>query len=179
MFYDPGALFEPAQGYVVRRKSDGKVLNWAGTGFVVLASEDGVDPFTSFAAAVQGAMAFYKREGLTIQDLPLEVVPVNPSNEGWSDEAACHARVQQLAAVWREKWPQHCKACHGWGGSSYTQSHPYGMGSAHETLFDPCEATERPETCHRCGLDGLDADGNGPCKHCGWNYDDGDPEHGG
>ncbi len=95
------------------------------------------------------------------------------------DEAACHAKVQQLAAEWREKWPQHCKACHGWGGSSYTQSHPYGMGSAHETLFDPCEATERPETCHRCGVDGLDGDGNGPCKHCGWNYDDGDPEHGG
>lgn len=43
-------------------------------------------------------------------------------------------------------------------------------------MFDPCEATERIETCHRCGLDGLAEDGEGPCTHCGWNYDDGEPE---
>lgn len=79
----------------------------------------------------------------------------------------------EQAAAWRVKWPHHCKACDGWGGSSFTQSHGPGPG---EQMFDVCEALPNMMTCHRCGKDGLsDTDGEGPCSHCGWDYDDGAP----
>ena len=50
-------------------------------------------------------------------------------------------------------------------------------GSAYEPPDDePCEALEIG-VCHRCGKPGLDAEtGEGPCKYCGWDYDDGLPE---
>lgn len=34
-------------------------------------------------------------------------------------------------------WPNHHTACRGWGGSTSYQSHPYGMGSAQEQMFEP------------------------------------------
>lgn len=83
--------------------------------------------------------------------------------------------VAEAAARWRAAWPDHCKACQGWGGAVSFQTHPYGATSAAEPLFDLCEAHERIETCHRCGQDGLAESGEGPCLHCGWNYDDGEP----
>ena len=87
----------------------------------------------------------------------------------------CAERIAKESAAWQQAWPNHCKACGGWGGANINQSHPYGSGTATETLFDPCGAIENPATCHRCGQDGLSEDGEGPCKYCGWNYDDGDP----
>lgn len=84
------------------------------------------------------------------------------------------AELNAQAAEWRTKWPNHCKSCGGWGGSAYTEMHGFKGGSG-ETIADPCGAL--PETaCHRCGApDGLTADSEGPCRHCGWNFDDGDP----
>lgn len=84
------------------------------------------------------------------------------------------AELNAQAAEWRQRWPAHCKACGGWGGTAYTEMHGFKGGSG-ETIADPCDAL--PETtCHRCGAaDGLTAEGEGPCRHCGWNYDDGDP----
>lgn len=69
-----------------------------------------------------------------------------------------------------QKWPNYCKACDGWGGKTYYESHgsPYG----HETLFDFCGELDE-HTCHRCGQAGLKDDSEGPCKFCGWNFDDG------
>jgi len=87
-------------------------------------------------------------------------------------------RAQQVAvaaAAWRKAWPNHCAACRGWGGSPFTEMHGFKFGPG-EQLFDPCQALPNPATCHRCGQDGLDEDGEGPCKHCGWNCDDGVPE---
>lgn len=70
---------------------------------------------------------------------------------------------------WVAKWPNYCKSCCGWGGSKFTQHHDSGPG---EQMFDLCEALPATQ-CHRCGEQGLDSEGNGPCKSCGWDFDDG------
>lgn len=84
--------------------------------------------------------------------------------------AEMQKKCDEHNAEWVKKWPNYCKTCKGWGGFGYTQSHGPGLN---EQMFDVCDAPEKSETCHRCGQDGLDADANGPCKHCGWNFDDG------
>jgi hypothetical protein len=96
------------------------------------------------------------------------------------DEAFNEAEAEQLErigrefteyaatanAAWRQRWPNHCQACGGWG------SIPFAQHEA-EILSVPCEALE-PGACHRCGQDGLDPEsGGGPCRACGWNFDDG------
>jgi hypothetical protein len=63
--------------------------------------------------------------------------------------------TRQANQAWRDRWPNHCRECGGWGGTTFQQSHPYGAGSAYETLWEGCEALE-PAICHRCGKDGLD-----------------------
>lgn len=76
--------------------------------------------------------------------------------------------------AWAARWPAHCKACGGWGGAAFWQSHGEGPS---EQMFDPCDAPANLATCHRCGEPGLNPDdGGGPCSACGWNYDDGVPE---
>lgn len=77
---------------------------------------------------------------------------------------------------WRGKWPKHCRSCGGWGGKNHVQSQPYGSATAGESLLDPCAATTDARICHRCGKEGLTVDGDGPCQHCGWDFDDGDPD---
>lgn len=69
------------------------------------------------------------------------------------------------AHLWRLRWPNHCRECGGTGGTSYLAGYEEPAG------FDPC-AAEPVEKCHRCGENGLDQDGAGPCTACGWNYDD-------
>ena len=85
--------------------------------------------------------------------------------------------------MWAQRWPDHCHACRGWGGSTFYQSHPYGMGSASERMFEPCDDCSMLGKCARCGELGLtnedrgdESTGEGPCKFCGWNYEDGQPE---
>lgn len=85
-------------------------------------------------------------------------------------------RTRKEADAWAAKWPHHCKKCNGWGGSSFTEMHGFTHGSG-EVLFDVCDDGE-PTLCHRCGAHGMQEDGTGPCKECGWNYDDGMPEVG-
>lgn len=85
------------------------------------------------------------------------------------NSAKIHARNEE----WIKQWPNYCTHCKGWGMFVSSQSVPYGMGSASFDVTDPCEALP-VNTCHRCGAaDGLDDDGNGPCKHCNWSCDDG------
>jgi hypothetical protein len=50
-------------------------------------------------------------------------------------EFAEHTR--QTNQAWRDRWPAFFRARGGWGGAWFNQSHPYGAGSATETLFDP------------------------------------------
>lgn len=91
------------------------------------------------------------------------------------DMAEAAAHVAELAKAWRERWPGHCKACSGWGGSTYTEMHGFNHGNG-EQMMDPCDALPDVHTCHRCGASGLNDEGEGPCTACGWNYDDGEPE---
>ncbi len=94
------------------------------------------------------------------------------------DLAAEKQRAEQVAsaaAAWRKAWPAHCPACGGWGGSGFTEMHGFKGGSG-EQLFDRCGALPDAATCHRCGQDGLAEDGDGPCAHCGWDYNDGVPQ---
>jgi hypothetical protein len=73
---------------------------------------------------------------------------------------------------WKKQWPNHCSKCCGWGGTGYTEMHGFTYGAG-EQMFDPCDCTIEGK-CPRCGKKGLTPDeGEGPCKHCGWNYDDG------
>lgn len=93
----------------------------------------------------------------------------------WESAMADHYRAVEVAAAeWRAKWPNHCKACRGWGGSSYEESHGF-KGGGTETIMDPCGAHEDLTICHRCGANGLNEHGEGPCTACGWNCDDGEP----
>jgi hypothetical protein len=81
------------------------------------------------------------------------------------------AEREAANAEWRARWPNHCSACSGWGGSHHTESHGFRHGAG-EQIFDLCEAV--PETqCHRCGEQGLSPEGEGPCTRCAWNFDDG------
>jgi hypothetical protein len=82
---------------------------------------------------------------------------------------------KRLAEAWRAQWPNHCRACGGWGGHNYPATGPsYSCGGEPEG-FDLCEELNDYQ-CHRCGAFGaLDDDRNGPCNKCGWNYDDGVP----
>jgi hypothetical protein len=82
------------------------------------------------------------------------------------------AQAEIEAKAWREKWPDACARCHGAGafysGGNYWQPPD----------VDICPRLENDETrtCCRCGQpDALDEDLNGPCRHCGWDYDDREP----
>jgi hypothetical protein len=82
------------------------------------------------------------------------------------------ARIAHNEA-YESQWPNYCRRCGGWGGSTFDQGHPYGATTAYETLFEPCEFCTEDLICARCGEPGLGEDADGPCKFCGWNYDDG------
>ena len=82
---------------------------------------------------------------------------------------------QQAAEAWRERWPNYCRSCNGWGQTVFYQSVPYGATVAYEPITDPCDCA-LGDQCARCGKpDALDEEGEGPCIFCGWNYDEGTP----
>jgi hypothetical protein len=92
--------------------------------------------------------------------------------EAWEvAQDAADAQIRAANAQFERLWPNYCKHCGGWGGSSYQESHGF-KGGGSETIFDLCGALEN-EQCHRCGARGLSEDGEGPCKACGWNFDEG------
>lgn len=86
--------------------------------------------------------------------------------------AADAARSATFKA-WVDRWPDACDNCGGHGafhfhGDRYTP--PYS---------DPCDTCTDKGLCARCGKPGLTSEergdsstGDGPCKECGWNYDD-------
>ena len=82
---------------------------------------------------------------------------------------------QDPVAAWKARWPNHCKACGGWGVFQRADHEPNESG---EITLKLCDALP-PGTCHRCGApDGIDAaDGlSRGCRYCGWDYDDGVPQ---
>lgn len=87
------------------------------------------------------------------------------AEEAAAAEYAAKAKAHNEA--WRSKWPNHCTRCGGTGGQ-VMRNYPHAPDD-----FDLCPRGEQnPELCHRCGQNGLNADAEGPCKFCGWNYDD-------
>jgi hypothetical protein len=110
------------------------------------------------------------------QVLAYEVATAGELAELEADQALA-VKVSKRAREWAQKWPNHCPSCEGRGWHKYSQSVPYGMGSASFDVIDPCEhctasQEKGPQKCARCGALALDDDGAGPCKECGWNYDD-------
>lgn len=85
-------------------------------------------------------------------------------------DLAVELKAQQ--AAWRARWPNHCKACRGWGLTSFSQRHAVGYT---EEVAEPCDHQVDLQACHRCGQPGLDLNSEGPCRFCGWNFDDGTP----
>jgi hypothetical protein len=90
-------------------------------------------------------------------------------------ELAAASRAEHDA--WVARWPHSCRACRGWGigGKHWTSEDDYDV--------DPCGDCSESGTCPRCGGPGLtseergdDSTGEGPCRLCGWDYDDGEPE---
>lgn len=69
--------------------------------------------------------------------------------------------VQISQSKWKEKYPNFCKLCNGWGAH---KAHPYGQWG--------CECLKQG-VCPRCGLENslIDKEGH-KCVMCGWaGYD--------
>ena len=79
--------------------------------------------------------------------------------ERWEARAAVHNEL------WIKQWPNYCKACNGSGGKRI-YNYPHAPDD-----FEFCTALDT-QMCHRCGAAGLTEDSEGPCTHCGWNFDD-------
>ena len=102
-------------------------------------------------------------------------------------EREAYERHKAELSAWQSKWPEACEECGGWGGQSYSYDpSPAGVSLAPGSMyeFDPCEAPGCVSEgfCARCGkptlseIPGVFEEGQGPCKNCGWNYDDGAPQ---
>ncbi len=84
----------------------------------------------------------------------------------------------EASREWRARWPHCCSACGGWGGRTHYEHHPYGMTTATETLWEPCETCVLAGICPRCGAEGEadEDDGLVRCETCGWDENcEGDP----
>jgi hypothetical protein len=70
----------------------------------------------------------------------------------------CLRRNRELALArgqWEAAWPNHCRACEGWGGreESYDPS-PAGVSLSPGSMtdFEPCEKCGASDLCPRCGV---------------------------
>ncbi len=102
-------------------------------------------------------------------------------------EQEAYEVYKKALAEWQAKWPAACEECGGWGGESYSYDpSPAGVSLAPGSMtgFEPCGAAGCvfDGNCARCmrptlsEIPGVFDEGEGPCKHCGWNYDDGAPQ---
>lgn len=64
------------------------------------------------------------------------------------------------AAEWRERWPNHCSHCGGFGESS---------GPRLSYDWEPCGCV-LDGVCPRCGDGNLGDDDKVPCSSCRWNW---------
>lgn len=91
---------------------------------------------------------------------------------------AKEAEARRATIAWCERWPNHCPTCTGAGVVGwYENQAPLGSGQVwNEHLEEPCPACTAEGKCARCGKMGLDPEtSEGPCRACGWNYDDACP----
>jgi hypothetical protein len=91
---------------------------------------------------------------------------------------APHERPKDPTVAWKARWPNHCKACGGWGVFQRADHDPPDSG---EIPLKLCDALP-PGACHRCGAPGgIDLQNrlSRGCRECGWEFDDGVPEPGG
>lgn len=81
----------------------------------------------------------------------------------------------QEIAAYAKQWPRYCRKCNGQGQfeDRYDPS-PAGvsLGSGFYTDYEPCDSCTGKLLCARCGEEGLNGEGEGPCSYCGWNYGD-------
>jgi hypothetical protein len=85
-----------------------------------------------------------------------------------------YADLQAHNKAWAERWPHFCTHCGGWGYFFYPGKFSGPPENCYPDDQEPCY--HLPEgSCHRCGApDGYSgAELEGPCKHCGHQYDDG------
>lgn len=84
--------------------------------------------------------------------------------------------------IYESMWPNYCRKCGGGGVFGWNENQaPLGSGYYWPEYFEePCEECTEKSICARCGESGLTPEeGEGPCKFCGWNYNDscpGEPE---
>jgi len=79
------------------------------------------------------------------------------------------AKIDQQIREWEARWPNYCRQCYGYGAFFHPATREEPESS------DPCDCT-LDGVCPRCGITGLNEDGEGPCDNCGWNYNDAKPE---
>lgn len=103
--------------------------------------------------------------------------------QNWCDET--ESKIKALNEIahqvtvennkWTEKWPNYCRDCGGWGGFTIPGVYSGPPERCYPEDFDLCNALPE-DRCHRCSgelqaqKDGVQP---GPCKTCGWNFDDG------
>jgi hypothetical protein len=117
--------------------------------------------------------------------------PVTPPESFERDPSTLHTmpvsnqqdQPQDPVAAWQARWPNHCKACGGWGVFRRSGQDPCEIAEheSGEITLRLCDALP-PGSCHRCGApDGIDVadELSRGCRYCGWDYDDGVPEPGG
>lgn len=103
-----------------------------------------------------------------------------------ASEREAYQKYKIALVEWRARWPNACQSCGGWGGHGYSYDpSPAGVSLAPGSMqdFDPCEepGCVSEGFCARCGqptlseIPGVFEEGQGPCKDCGWNYNDGEP----
>lgn len=96
------------------------------------------------------------------------------------------ACVQQLAAArqamsaWVAAWPNHCDACEGQGGRSWSYDpSPAGVALSAGSFLEvePCSECAEKGLCARCGErmpENVSEEGL-PCPACGWRFGEGAP----
>lgn len=79
---------------------------------------------------------------------------------------------QEAAAAYILAWPNHCRACHGWGATGGGTDPDSGYADS-----DPCERCTEQGICPRCGAKALDEEGV-TCGACWFNAktDEGCPD---
>lgn len=90
------------------------------------------------------------------------------------------ATLYKLRLEYETTWPNHCRACNGWGGAaSYYDPSPAGvsLGAGMLEDWDSCSTCLDNNLCPRCKAPILEADdddnGAQGCLNCGWTTDDG------
>jgi hypothetical protein len=137
-----------------------------------------IDHLGSDLDEAEGKQEFQALQGPIV--LPESVDPIPAAAHTRPPVSNQRDQQQDPVAAWKARWPNHCKACGGWGVFRRV-SHKPGEIAGHESgeiTLRLCDALPSG-TCHRCGAsDGINVadELSRGCRYCGWDYDDGVPE---